>query len=86
MRKTVTSLTLRSSLPKNVSEIFAPKNFACAALSRYSPLRKPRAIGAGTPSGVFAAIPLSTVKRAKKIGAWARIGKHEANGFVLCSL
>ena len=86
MRKTVTNLTLISSLPRNVSEIFAPKNSACAALSRYLPFKNPRAIGAATPSGVFAAIPLSTVKSAKKIGAWARIGKHEANGLVLCSL
>ena len=71
---------------KSVSEIFAPKNVACAALSRNSPFRNPRPIGAATPSSVLAAIPLRTVKRAKKIGAWAMIGKHDASGFVLCSL
>ena len=63
---------------KKVFERFAPKNFAsCAEISK-SPFR--------TPWGTSLAIPFRTVNSAKKIGAWARIGKHEAKGFVLCSL
>jgi len=81
-----TTFTDNKSVPRKLSEIFAPKNFACDALSRYSPLRNPRAIGDGTPFLSFAAIPLSTVKSAKKIGACARIGKQELSGFALCSL
>ena len=69
IRRTVTTFTDNKSVPRKLSEIFAPKNFACDALSKYSPLRNPRAIGDGTPLSSFAAIPFSTVKRAKKIGA-----------------
>ena len=61
--------------PRNVSEIGAPKNFALAADSTSAIVK--------TPRGFAWPIPLSTVKSANMIGACARIGKHEANGFVL---
>ena len=63
---------------KNVLERLAPKNSAfCAAFNR-SPLKN--------PCGTSRAIPFNTVNRAKNIGAWARIGKHDARGLVLCYL
>ena len=49
------------SVPRNVSEIGAPKNFACAALATSSCVRTP------CLTGGFFPIPLRTVKSAKKI-------------------
>ena len=56
------------SEPRNVSEIGAPKNFACAALMRYSPLRN--------PCGLFFAIPLRTVKQIKSQRAMTALQPH----------
>ena len=64
--------------PKKVPESGAPKKLACWADIKYSPF--------SNPCGRFWLMPFKTVKRAKNIGAWARIGKQEAKGFVLCSL
>ncbi|CAB4715968.1 unannotated protein [freshwater metagenome] len=77
---TVTIFTVVIFVPRNVSEIGAPKNFALAALTTSAWVNTPCLIG-----GVFP-IPFRTVNSEKNIGAWARIGKHEASGFVLCSL
>ena len=70
---------VESSLdPKKVPESGAPKKLACWAEIKYSPL--------SNPCGRFWLMPFRTVNSAKKIGAWARIGKQDAKGFVLCSL
>ena len=63
MRKIVTSFTVPISEPKNVCEIGAPKNSACAALIPSSFVKTPL-----VSIGTFP-IPLRTVKSAKKIGA-----------------
>ena len=80
IKATVTIFTVVLDVPRNVSEIGAPKNFACAALTTSACVKTP------CLTGGFFPIPLSTVKSAKKIGACAKIGKQEARGFVLCSL
>jgi hypothetical protein len=64
-----------SELPKKVPDSGAPKKLACWAEIKYSPFNK--------PCGRFWLIPFRTVNRAKKIGAWAKIGKQDAKGFVL---
>ena len=53
----------KASVAKNVCEIGAPKNSACAALIPSASVRTPLA-----STGTFP-IPLSTVNKAKKIGA-----------------
>src|SRR4051812_38513995 len=69
---------VRSEL-RNDAEIGEPKSVALSACSRSSfvsgPIEKPS----------FWML-FNTRKRAKKIGAWSRIGRHEANGFVPVSL
>ena len=78
IKKIAISFVPLSDDPKNVPDNGAPKKLAFWAVTKYSPYNKPCAL--------FWLIPFNTVKRAKNIGAWARIGKQEASGFVLCSL
>ena len=76
--KTIAIALVENSLdPRNVPESGAPKKLASRAEIKYSPFNKPR--------GWFWLMLFNTQNSAKNIGAWARIGKQEAKGFVLCS-
>ena len=75
----VTICTCRLSAPMNFSEMFAPKTDASAACGEV--------VGQETlPLGGSLPMPFSTWKRAKKMGACARIGRQLDSGFVPVSL
>jgi hypothetical protein len=76
----VTICTRRSFAPQNFSEMFAPRIEASAACAARSFVSEPLPFGGVLP------IPLSTENNAKKIGAWARIGRQLDSGFVPVSL
>src|SRR4051812_46253668 len=65
--------------PRKVSEIGDPKRVALSACSRSSLVSGPI-----EKFGFW--MLFSTRNIAKKIGAWSRIGRHEANGLVPVSL
>ena len=74
----VTIWTVRVSAPMNLSDRLAPKNFALSMLATSSCVKTPTVCSLET---LF-----STVNSAKKNGDWARIGKQDDSGLVLCSL
>src|SRR5690349_14985300 len=65
--------------PRNDSEMGDPNRVAWSACWRSSFVNGPI-----EKSGL--GMPLSTRNRAKKIGAWSRIGRQDANGLVPVSL
>ena len=67
------------SAPRNVSEILTPSSSACSRSIASCVVR--------TPSPRWSLVAsLMTRNSAKKIGAWARIGRQEAKGLVPASL